>query len=178
MRVLQGAAIGGEMPGAWVFVAEHSPAKNYGLAIGSLTSGITGGIFLGSIFAVWLNSTYSQRRSTTGLGACPLSWAGVFGLVSVYLRKFLQETPLFQDMQKRKAADAELPIKTILREHQEACWLVALMTWVLSTAIVVVVCSRLRTCKKSFTLHRCSHEGQCRGHRDTDHRLRILGLAV
>ncbi|MBQ0133382.1 MAG: MFS transporter, partial [Comamonas sp.] len=28
MRVLQGAAIGGEMPGAWVFVAEHSPAKN------------------------------------------------------------------------------------------------------------------------------------------------------
>ena len=27
MRVLQGAAIGGEMPGAWVFVAEHAPAK-------------------------------------------------------------------------------------------------------------------------------------------------------
>jgi len=49
MRVLQGAAIGGEMPGAWVFVAEHSPVKNYGLAIGTLTSGITGGIFLGSL---------------------------------------------------------------------------------------------------------------------------------
>jgi hypothetical protein len=27
MRVLQGAAIGGEMPGAWVFVAEHVPAR-------------------------------------------------------------------------------------------------------------------------------------------------------
>ena len=27
MRVLQGAAIGGEMPGAWVFVAEHVPAQ-------------------------------------------------------------------------------------------------------------------------------------------------------
>ncbi|MDP0977723.1 MFS transporter, partial [Klebsiella pneumoniae] len=48
MRVLQGAAIGGEMPGAWVFVAEHAPARHYGFAIGSLTSGITGGIFLGS----------------------------------------------------------------------------------------------------------------------------------
>lgn len=75
MRVLQGAAIGGEMPGAWVFVAEHAPARHYGFAIGSLTSGITGGIFLGSIIGVWLNSTYSAERSTTGPGACPSSWA-------------------------------------------------------------------------------------------------------
>jgi MFS family permease len=27
MRILQGAAIGGEVPGAWVFVAEHVPEK-------------------------------------------------------------------------------------------------------------------------------------------------------
>lgn len=139
MRVLQGAAIGGEMPGAWVFVAEHSPAKNYGLAIGTLTSGITGGIFLGSIFAVWLNTTYSQQEIHDWAWRMPFILGGLFGLVSVYLRRFLQETPLFRDMQKRKAADAELPIKTILREHKEACWLVALMTWVLSTAVVVVV---------------------------------------
>ena len=139
MRVLQGAAIGGEMPGAWVFVAEHSPAKNYGLAIGTLTSGITGGIFLGSIFAVWLNSVYTQEEIHDWAWRLPFIVGGVFGLVSVYLRKFLHETPLFQEMQKRKAVDAEMPLKTILREHKEASWLVALMTWVLSTAIVVVV---------------------------------------
>lgn len=139
MRVLQGAAIGGEMPGAWIFVAEHSPAKNYGLAIGTLTSGITGGIFLGSIFGVWLNSAYTQAEIHDWAWRMPFILGGVFGLVSVYLRRFLHETPLFQDMQKRKAADAELPIKTILREHREACVLVALMTWVLSTAVVVVV---------------------------------------
>src|SRR5690349_14643668 len=52
MRVLQGAAIGGEMPGAWVFVAEHVPARRYGFGIGTLTSGITGGILLGSLVAV------------------------------------------------------------------------------------------------------------------------------
>ena len=139
MRVLQGAAIGGEMPGAWVFVAEHSPAKNYGLAIGTLTSGITGGIFLGSIFGVWLNSTYSAEEIHDWAWRLPFILGGVFGLVSVYLRKFLHETPLFQDLQKRKAQDAELPLKTILRDHKEASWLVALMTWVLSTGVVVVV---------------------------------------
>ncbi|QXZ09442.1 MFS transporter [Comamonas sp. Y33R10-2] len=139
MRVLQGAAIGGEMPGAWVFVAEHSPAKNYGLAIGTLTSGITGGIFLGSIFGVWLNSTYSQAEIHDWAWRMPFILGGVFGLLSVYLRKFLHETPIFQEMQARKAVDREMPIKTILRDHREACVVVALMTWVLSTAIVVVV---------------------------------------
>lgn len=139
MRVLQGAAIGGEMPGAWVFVAEHSPVKNYGLAIGTLTSGITGGIFLGSIFGVWLNSTYSQAEIHDWAWRMPFILGGVFGLVSVYLRKFLHETPIFQELQARKAVDRELPIKTILRDHREACVVVALMTWVLSTAIVVVI---------------------------------------
>ncbi|MEG0054176.1 MAG: MFS transporter, partial [Comamonas sp.] len=117
MRVLQGAAIGGEMPGAWVFVAEHSPVKNYGLAIGTLTSGITGGIFLGSIFGVWLNSVYSQAEIHDWAWRLPFILGGVFGLVSVYLRKFLHETPIFQELQARKAVDRELPIKTILREH-------------------------------------------------------------
>lgn len=139
MRVLQGAAIGGEMPGAWVFVAEHAPAKHYGFAIGALTSGITGGIFLGSIIGVWLNSTYSQPEIQDWAWRIPFILGGVFGLISVYLRRFLEETPIFKELQARKASTREMPIKTVLREHREASVLVALMTWVLSTAIVVVV---------------------------------------
>lgn len=38
MRILQGAAIGGEVPGAWVFVAEHVPEKRIGIACGTLTA--------------------------------------------------------------------------------------------------------------------------------------------
>lgn len=139
MRVLQGAAIGGEMPGAWVFVAEHAPAKRYGFAIGSLTSGITGGIFLGSIIGVWLNSVYSPAEIHDWAWRIPFILGGVFGLVSVYLRKFLHETPIFQEMQARKQVDRELPLKTILRDHREASVVVALMTWILSTAVVVVI---------------------------------------
>src|SRR5476649_2377013 len=32
LRVIQGAAIGGEVPGAWVFVSEHVPARHIGYA--------------------------------------------------------------------------------------------------------------------------------------------------
>ncbi|MDO9405104.1 MAG: MFS transporter [Polaromonas sp.] len=139
MRVLQGAAIGGEMPGAWVFVAEHVPANRYGLGIGTLTAGITGGILLGSLVAIALNTIYSPAEVADFAWRIPFILGGVFGLVSVYLRRFLQETPVFQDLATRRNVARELPVKTILREHRAAVVLVGLLTWVLSAAIVVVI---------------------------------------
>lgn len=139
MRVLQGAAIGGEMPGAWVFVAEHVPAKRYGLGVGTLTAGITGGILLGSLVAIALNKHYTPVEVNDFAWRIPFILGGIFGLISVYLRRFLQETPVFQEMAALRHGAREMPVKTILREHRAASVLVGLLTWVLSAAIVVVV---------------------------------------
>jgi MFS family permease len=139
MRVLQGAAIGGEMPGAWVFVAEHVPARRYGFGLGTLTSGITGGILLGSLIAMAVNTHYTQAEVTDFAWRIPFILGGVFGLVSVYLRRFLHETPVFRELADRRNVARELPLKTILREHRGATVFVGLLTWVLSAAIVVVV---------------------------------------
>ncbi|MEJ8813829.1 MFS transporter [Variovorax ureilyticus] len=139
MRVLQGAAIGGEMPGAWVFVAEHVPARRYGFGVGTLTSGITGGILLGSLVAVAINRHYSTAEVAGFAWRIPFILGGVFGLVSVYLRRFLHETPVFRELADRRNVARELPLKTVLREHRGASVFVALLTWVLSAAIVVVV---------------------------------------
>src|SRR5690349_3300578 len=38
LRLMQGAAVGGEVPGAWTFVAEHVPARHVGFACGTLTA--------------------------------------------------------------------------------------------------------------------------------------------
>jgi len=139
MRVLQGAAIGGEMPGAWVFVGEHVPAQRYGFGVGVLTSGITGGILLGSLVAVAINRHYAPAEVSDFAWRIPFILGGLFGLVSVYLRRFLHETPVFRELAQRRSAAAEMPLKVILREHRAAVVFVALMTWVLSAAIVVVV---------------------------------------
>ncbi|MDX6012449.1 MFS transporter [Cupriavidus necator] len=139
MRVLQGAAIGGEMPGAWVFVGEHVPSRHYGLGIGTLTSGITGGILLGSLVAVAINRHYTPEQVSDFAWRIPFLLGGVFGLVSVYLRRFLHETPVFRELADRSNLARELPIRTVLREHRSASLFVALLTWVLSTSIVVVV---------------------------------------
>jgi len=63
----------------------------------------------------------------------------VFGLASVYLRQLLQETPVFRELQARKALAAELPLKAVLRDHRAAVTVSMLLTWLLSAAIVVVI---------------------------------------
>ena len=139
MRVLQGAAIGGEVPGAWVFVSEHVPQRHVGFACGTLTAGLTGGILLGSLVATAINKLYAPAELLATGWRVPFIIGGVFGLVSVWLRQWLHETPVFREMQARQALADELPLKTVIREHRPAVILTMLLTWLLSAAIVVMI---------------------------------------
>ena len=135
MRILQGAAIGGEVPGAWVFVAEHVPARRIGIACGTLTAGLTVGILLGSVVATLINTQLTPQAIHNGGWRIPFLLGGIFGLVAMYLRRWLQETPIFREMQQRK----ELPIKSVVLKHKQAVVVSMLLTWLLSAGIVVVI---------------------------------------
>lgn len=135
MRILQGAAIGGEVPGAWVFVAEHVPARRIGIACGTLTAGLTVGILLGSVVATLVNTSMTQQAVLDWGWRIPFLLGGAFGLVAMYLRRWLQETPIFLEMQQRKA----LPVKAVVVRHKKAVVVSMLLTWLLSAGIVVVI---------------------------------------
>lgn len=139
MRVLQGAAIGGEVPGAWVFVSEHVPYKKIGIACGTLTSGLTLGILLGSIVATLINTTMTREAIHNGGWRIPFFIGGIFGLCAMYLRRWLQETPVFLEMQKRKALAEEMPLKSVVANHKRAVIVSMLLTWMLSAGIVVLI---------------------------------------
>jgi MFS family permease len=139
MRVLQGAAIGGEVPGAWVFVAEHVPAQRIGIACGTLTAGLTVGILLGSVVATLLNTSLTAQAIHDGGWRIPFLLGGAFGLVAMYLRRWLQETPIFLEMQQRKQLAQELPVKSVVMKHQKSVVISMLLTWLLSAGIVVVI---------------------------------------
>lgn len=139
LRILQGAAIGGEVPGAWVFVAEHVPHNKVGYACGTLTSGLTAGILLGSLVATWINNSFSQAEIAAWAWRVPFILGGIFGLIAMYLRRWLEETPVFVEMQAKKHLAEELPLKKVVREHRDGVVLSMLLTWLLSAAIVVVI---------------------------------------
>jgi MFS family permease len=139
MRMAQGAAIGGEAPGAWVFVAEHVPANRVGIACGMLTGGLTAGILLGSLMATAINVIYLPEQVAAFAWRIPFLVGGVFGLVAMYLRRWLDETPVFEAMRRQAQIASVLPLKQVLRGHGRAVIMSMLATWMLTAAIVVVI---------------------------------------
>jgi MFS family permease len=152
MRVMQGIAIGGEAPGGWVFVAEHAPPGRVGLAIGLLTSGLTLGILLGSLMAVGLNLAFSQAQIAGGLWRLPFLVGGLFGICAMLLRRWLAETPVFEEIKMRAAVSRELPLRVALRGHGGAVAASMVTTWMLTAAIVVVILMTPSLLQKLFAL--------------------------
>ena len=139
LRVLQGLAIGGEVPGAWVFVAEHVPQRRIGIAVASLSAGLTAGILMGSLLAAWLNANLSETDMLDHGWRIAFILGGVFGFVAVYLRRWLSETPVFARMRERRELAEELPALIVVRDHLPGVLLSMAVTWVLTAAIVVVI---------------------------------------
>jgi MFS family permease len=139
MRVMQGAAIGGEAPGAWVFVAEHARRGRVGFALGLLTSGLSFGILLGSLMATSLSRIFTPAQIAAGAWRIPFLIGGVFGLIATWLRRWLKETPVFEEMQRRAALSRELPLSAVLKSHGPAIVASIVSTWMLTAAIVVVI---------------------------------------
>ena len=139
LRVLQGAAVGGEVPGAWVFVSEHVPPSRIGLACGTLTAGLTFGILLGSLVATAVNSTWTPDEVLDWAWRMPFILGGLFGMLAVWLRRYLDETPVFEEMRRRRELVKGLPLKVVLQGHWGAVIRTMLITWMLTAGIVVVI---------------------------------------
>ncbi|WP_095147313.1 MULTISPECIES: MFS transporter [unclassified Pseudomonas] len=150
LRVLQGAAVGGEVPSAWVFVAEHAPAGHRGYALGFLQAGLTFGYLLGALTATLLAQVFTPAEMLDYAWRLPFLLGGVFGVIGVWLRRLLSETPVFLALQARREADTELPLRTVLREHRHRLLPAMILTCVLTSAVVVLVVITPTVMQKSF----------------------------
>jgi MFS family permease len=139
LRILQGAAVGGEVPSAWVFVAEHAPPGRRGYALGFLQAGLTFGYLIGALTATALAQLFSPQEILAYAWRLPFLLGGVFGVIGVWLRRWLSETPVFLALRERNAQRQELPLRTVLREHRKAMWPAVILTCVLTSAVVVLV---------------------------------------
>ncbi len=139
LRILQGAAVGGEVPGAWVFVAEHVPDSRVGLACGVLTAGLTVGILLGSLVAGAVHALWTPEQVLGGYWRVPFILGGLFGLLALWLRRYLHETPVFKELQQRRALVSGLPIGRVLAGHRASVVRSMVFSWLLTAGIVIVI---------------------------------------
>jgi len=139
LRVVQGIAVGGEVPGAWVFVAEHVPPQRIGFACASLTSGLTVGILIGSLVAAAINRGLAPAEVLDWGWRLPFLVGGMFGFLAVWLRRWLSETPVFEAMHARRELASGLPLRLVFERHTPSVLLSMLVTWMLTAAIVVII---------------------------------------
>ncbi|WGL59564.1 MFS transporter [Pigmentibacter sp. JX0631] len=114
-RFMQGLAIGGEIPGSLTYIYENVQKSYRGLACGSLFFGVTFGTFLGSTVGFVLTKYLSQQDLYNWGWRVPFLAGGVLGLFGVYLRNFLNETPVFN---KIKNNIIKVPLKEVISNYK------------------------------------------------------------
>ncbi len=139
LRMIQGIAIGAEVPSALVFVTEHVPAKYGGLANGLITAGLVFGVLLGSLMALFINMNFNPEAITEYAWRIPFIIGGIFGFITMYLRRYLHETPTFKEMQAMKLLSKEYPIKNVYSNHRGAIIFSMLLTWAYSMGMIIII---------------------------------------
>ena len=152
MRLTQGAALGGEIPGAWIFVAEHARGRRPGLAISLLTSALIAGLFLGSLTTIGLDLAFAPEQIARGAWRIPFLLGGSLGFGAVLLRRSLAETAIFEEMRQRAALSRELPLHVVIRDHTKAVIASILSTCVLISGLVVIILMTPTLLQRSFGL--------------------------
>ncbi|ASK78925.1 MFS transporter [Paraphotobacterium marinum] len=107
LRVIQGLALGGELPGAIVFVYE-SVHKNRGIALGILFGMVFLGFLLGDIMGDLLKHYFGAYAWRVGF----ISGSAI-ALVGYFIRSKLHETPMFMALENKQ----KFPLFHILKNN-------------------------------------------------------------
>lgn len=138
-RIIQGMALGGEVPNAWVFVAEHTPQSNRGFALGLLQAGLSFGYMLGALSIALLSLGMSSSTLHQWGWRVPFLIGGGLGFVTLWLRRWLQETPAFIALKRQETTKTKLPLKFILTQYRHQSVPALVLTALLASAVVACV---------------------------------------
>lgn len=139
LRLVQGVAIGGEVPGGWIFVAEHVDRAYCGLACGVISASLEVGILTGSLIATLINAAFLPADVVGGLWRLPFLLGGVFGLLAALLRYRLAETPVFLSLQRQRSQRMEIPLGGVMLRHRREVLESMVLTWLLATCVLVLI---------------------------------------
>lgn len=102
-RLVQGFSTGGEYAGATTYIAEYAPDKRRGFLGSWLDFGTFVGYSLGSGLVTVLTLTLGTDGLTDWGWRIPFFVAGPLGLIGLYMRLKLEETPAFRREEEAQA---------------------------------------------------------------------------
>ena len=138
LRMIQGIAIAGEFAGASVFVSEHVPRKQLGTASAVLLGTTWLGFFLGAGSGALLADILHPAALESWGWRIPFILGGIFGLISVYLRRSLDESPLFKELRQRRDPTRSSPFREAIQACPGRMIFVAGLASYLGTMIIIL----------------------------------------
>ena len=115
LRLLQGFSVGGEIPGATVFVAEHLDSHRRGFGVAVVFTFITLGNVLAGLLGFVLTTLLSQHAMQLWGWRIPFILGFALGIVSYIVRKRAVESPIFKAMEQAKKTQ-RVPFFSVLQK--------------------------------------------------------------
>ncbi|BET50440.1 glycine betaine/L-proline transporter ProP [Kitasatospora aureofaciens] len=114
-RLVQGFSTGGEYAGASTFIAEYAPDKRRGFLGSWLEFGTLAGYIGGAGLVTLMTALLSDGDLTSWGWRIPFLIAGPMGIVGLYLRMRLEETPAFAaEVAKAETARPKVPLREMV----------------------------------------------------------------
>lgn len=135
LRLLQGMAVGGELPGSTAFLIEHTFANYRGFA-GSLVLGTAFlGIFLGSLTASILSAAFDYSFLLNWGWRLAYIIGGLLGVLGIYLRMQSKETSAFL----KASITEELPAKVVFTRYKLELFLSVVFTSIMALGNYILI---------------------------------------
>ena len=99
LRMVQGFSTGGEYGGAATFMAEHAPDARRGFFGSFLEFGTLAGFSFGALLMLGFSLLLNDAQMHDWGWRLPFLVAGPMGLVGLYLRGRVEETPVFREVE-------------------------------------------------------------------------------
>jgi MHS family proline/betaine transporter-like MFS transporter len=118
MRMVQGFSTGGEYGGAATFMAEYAPDDRRGFCGSFLEVGTLAGFSLGALLMLGFSLMLGDQAMYAWGWRIPFLVAGPMGLVGLYLRSKMEDTPVFREARQQTGPTGQAPgLCTLLRNY-------------------------------------------------------------
>lgn len=104
-RAVQGVSTGGEYVGAMTFLAEHAPDRKRGHVCSFLPVGTLSGYIFGALLVIGLQVWLPDDAMKSWGWRVPFLLAAPLGLIGMYVRMRLDETPAYENQDEEERVD-------------------------------------------------------------------------
>lgn len=117
VRMVQGFSASGEYAGAASFIAEYAPTSKRGFYTSMVPASTAAGLLAGSLMSAGLFAMLSAEDMQSYGWRLPFLLAAPLGLIGLYIRLRLEDTPKFRQLEKAHHVEAT-PVRELFTSYR------------------------------------------------------------